>query len=38
LHIKDGDGKYYINEGFDEYLTKPLNIKKLNKIIEKRCI
>lgn len=36
--IKDGDGKFYLTDGFDEYLTKPLSIKKLNKIIEKRCI
>ena len=25
----------YLNEGFDEYLSKPINIEELNKVINK---
>ena len=30
-----GVKEMYLNEGFDEYLSKPININELDKIIEK---
>ena len=32
-----GMRQMYLNEGFDEYLSKPINISELNKIINKYC-
>ena len=30
-----GMKEMYLKEGFDEYLSKPINVSELNKIIEK---
>ena len=30
-----GMKEMYLNEGFDEYLSKPINISELNKLLEK---
>ena len=32
------NNKYYIERVYDEYLLKPLDLKKLNEIIERRCV
>ena len=30
----DGFKEMYINEGFDDYIAKPINIKELNKLLQ----
>ncbi len=32
------NNKYYIERVYDEYLLKPLDLKKLNEIIDRRCV
>ena len=32
-----GAREEYIKEGFSDYLTKPIDVEKLNRIIEENC-